>query len=76
MRYGEGWAHDPTWSQQKRAKPTQADPEDDMKVDPMMPIGSTSKTWSPKADGQFLQDTQAVEKIGIPLRHQVNGSRG
>ena len=53
IRYGEGWAHDPTWSQQKRAKPTHTDPEDEMKVDPMMPIGSTSKTWSPKADGQF-----------------------
>ena len=34
MRYGEGWAHDPTYSQQKRAKPTYTDPEDDMKVDP------------------------------------------
>ena len=32
---------------------THTDPEDDLKVDPMMPIGSTSKTWSPKADGQF-----------------------
>ena len=53
MRYGERWAHDPTWSQQKRAKPTHTDPEDDVKVDLMMPIGSTSKTWSPKADGQF-----------------------
>ena len=25
-------------------------PEDDMKVDPMMPVGPTSKTWNPKAD--------------------------
>ena len=49
----EGWAHDPTWSQQKQAKPTHTDPEDDMKVDALMPIGSTSKTWNPKADGQF-----------------------
>ena len=53
MRYGEGWAHDPTYSQYKRAKPTYTDPEDDMKVDPSMPVGSTSKTYNPKADGQF-----------------------
>ena len=52
-RYGEGWARDPTYSQQKRAKPTYADPEDDMKVDPSMPMGSTSKTYNPRADGQL-----------------------
>ena len=53
MRYGEGWAHDPTHSQQKRAKPTHTDPEDDMKVDPAMLTGSTSKTHNPRTDGQF-----------------------
>ena len=42
--------HDPTWCQHKRAKPTQTDPEDDTQVDPTMQIGSTSKTWSPRAD--------------------------
>ena len=26
MRYGDGWAHDPTWSQHKRARPTHTDP--------------------------------------------------
>ena len=57
MRYGEGWAHDPTYSQQKRAKPTHTDPEDDMQTDPLMPIGSTSKTWNPGTDGQFLAKT-------------------
>ena len=44
MRYGNGWANDPTWSQYKRAKPTYADPEDDRRNGPTMPIGSTSKT--------------------------------
>ena len=53
LRHGEGWAHDPTYSQQKRAKPTYTDPEDDMKVDPSMSMGSTSKTYSPRTDGQF-----------------------
>ena len=42
-RYGEGWAHDPTYSHYKRAKPTYTDPEEDMKVDPSMPVGSKSK---------------------------------
>ena len=53
MRYSEGWANDPTWSQHKRAKPTKTDPEDDMKVDSTMPIGTTSKKWNPKVDDQF-----------------------
>ena len=52
MRYGEGWAHDSTYGQQKRAKPSHTDPEDDMKVDPSMPIGSRSKTYNPRTDGQ------------------------
>ena len=30
MRYGEGWARDPTYSQYQRAKPPYTDPEDDM----------------------------------------------
>ena len=41
MRYGEGWAHDPTYSHYKRAKPTQTDPEDDKNADPSLPMGST-----------------------------------
>ena len=49
----EGLANDPTWSQYKRAKPTHTDPEDDMKVDSAIPVGTTSKTWNPKADDQF-----------------------
>ena len=53
MRYGDGWVHHPTYSQQKRAKPTHMKPEYDMKVDPSMPIGSTSKTYNPRTDGQF-----------------------
>ena len=53
MRYGKGWANDPTYSQQKRARPTLTDPEDDMQTAPLMPIGSISKTWNPRSDGQF-----------------------
>ena len=41
----EGWAHDPTYSHYKRAKPTQTDPEDDKNADPSLPVGSTSKTF-------------------------------
>ena len=26
-----------------------------MRVDPMMPVGSTSKTWNPREDAQFWQ---------------------
>ena len=37
-RYSTGW------SQSKRAKPTHADPEDDRRVDPALPSGSTSWT--------------------------------
>ena len=51
MRCGEGWASDPQWSQYKRAKPTYTDPEDNTRADAAMPIGTTSKTWSPRADG-------------------------
>ena len=43
-------------------KPTQTDPEDDIKVDPMMPIGSTSKTWNPRADDQFWQRQSGSEE--------------
>ena len=64
MRYGDSWAHDPTWSQHKRAKPTHTDPEDDTKVDPMMPVGSTSKTWNPRADDPFWQRPLEVESAG------------
>ena len=62
MRYSDGWAHDPTWSRHKQAKPTYTDLEDDTKVDPMMPIGSTSKTWSLKADDQFWQRQSGSEE--------------
>ena len=34
MRYGDGWAHDPTHSHYKRAKPTQTDPETRMQTRP------------------------------------------
>ena len=51
MRYREGWARDPTYSHYKRAKPTHTDPEDDMNVDPSMPVGSTSKAHHPRKDG-------------------------
>ena len=49
----EGWANDPTCSQQKRAKPTYTDPQDDMRLDSTLPIGTTSKTWNLRADDQF-----------------------
>ena len=41
-------------SQNAKGK-THTDPEDDVKVDPMMPVGSTSKTWNPRADDRFWQ---------------------
>ena len=72
MRYGDCWAHDPTWSQHKRAKPTHKDPEDDVKVDPMMPIASTSKTWNPRADDRFWQQQPGSEEFwghSSNLRH-------
>ena len=62
MRYGEGWAHDPTYSQHNRAKPTYTDPEDDMKVDPSMPVGSTSKTYNPRTDGQFWKQADSGQE--------------
>ena len=55
MRYGEGWACDSTQSHYKRAKPTYTDPEDDRMTDSSLPIGSTSKTYDPKKDGNFWQ---------------------
>ena len=42
----------PTISIKERSQPTPT-PEDDMKVDPSMPVGSTSKTSNPRKDGQF-----------------------
>ena len=62
MRYGEGWAHDPTWNQQKRAKPTHTDPEDDMKVDPMMPA-STSKLGPRRQIDSSGHDNLKVEVL-------------
>ena len=50
MKHGEGWAHDPTFCHYKQAKPTQTDPEDDKNADPSLPVGSTSKTYNPRAD--------------------------
>ena len=61
LGYSEGWVHDPTWNQSKRAKPTHTDPEDDTKVDSTMPIGTTSKTWNPKSDGQFWHEQSGNE---------------
>ena len=55
MRYGDGWAYDSTHSHYKRAKPTHTDPEDDRAADPSMPMGSTSKTYDPRKDGNFWQ---------------------
>ena len=55
MRYGEGWACDSSQSHYKRAKPTYTDPEDDRMTDSSLPIGSTSKTYGPKKDGNFWQ---------------------
>ena len=49
-------------NQYKRAKPTHTDPKRyDMKVDSMMQIGTTSKTWNPKADDQFWQRQSGSE---------------
>ena len=62
MRYGEGWAHDPTYSQYKRAKPTQTDPEDDTSVDPSLPVGSTSKTYNPRMDGRFWKQADSGQE--------------
>ena len=45
-----------SWSQSKRAKPTHTDPEDDRRVDPALPSGSTSKTWNPAKDQWFWSD--------------------
>ena len=64
MRYGEGWANDPTWSQYKRAKPTYTDPEDDTRADATMPIGTTSKTWDPRADSQFWHRQSEMMVLG------------
>ena len=55
MRYGDGWAYDSTQSHTKRAKPTYTDPEDDRMTDSSLPMGSTSKTYDPKKDGNFWQ---------------------
>ena len=55
MRYGEGWAHDPTYSQYKRAKPTTLT----QRADPSMPVGSTSKTHNPRTDGQFWKQADS-----------------
>ena len=41
MRYGEGWANDPKWSQYKRAiSPLTQTLTDDTRADATMPIGS------------------------------------
>ena len=60
MRYREGWAHDPTYSQYKRAKPTFT--EGNMKVDPFLPVGSTSKTCNPRTDGQFWNEADSRQE--------------
>ena len=62
MRYGEGWAHDPTYSHCKRAKPTHTDPEDDMSVDPSMPVGSMSKTHNPRKDGRIWKQADSGQE--------------
>ena len=59
IRYGDGWAHDPTHSHYKRTKPTQTDPEDDKNADPSLPMGSTSKTYNPRVDGSFWKRTDS-----------------
>ena len=58
MRYGDGWAYDSTQSHCKRAKPTYTDPEDDRMTDSSLPMGSTSKTYDPRKDGNFWQSTR------------------
>ena len=64
MRCGEGWAHDSTWNQCRRAKPTHTDPEDDVRVDSTMPVGATSKTWNPNSDDQFWYGQSGSEVYG------------
>ena len=49
MRYGQ----DGHMTQRGASRSGQSRLIHDMKVDPMMPMGPTSKTWNPKADGQF-----------------------
>ena len=65
--YSTGWANDPSWSQSKRAKPTHTDPEGDRCVDPALPSGSTSKTWSPTQDQGFWTElillTQGPQRV-------------
>ena len=53
MRYSSGWANVPSWSQQKSAKPTHIDPENDRQADPALPSGSMSKTWDLYRDCNF-----------------------
>ena len=55
MRYGDGWAYDSTQSHCKRGEPTKTDPEDDRMTDSSLPMGSTSKMYDPKKDGNFWQ---------------------
>ena len=60
MRYSSGWAHDPSWSQSKRVKPTHVDPEDDRRSDPALPSGSTSKPWGPVRDQSFWSEDSSA----------------
>ena len=55
--HASGWVNDPSLPQPKRAKPTHTDPEDDRRVDPVLPSGSTSKTWNPAQDQGFWTES-------------------
>ena len=56
MCHATGWAHNPSWSQSKRVKPTHTDPEDDRHSDPPLTSGSTSKMWDPARDHGFWSE--------------------
>ena len=79
MRYGEGWAHDPTYSHYKRAKPNYTDPEEDMKVDPSMPVGSTSKTYNPRTHEKYYSSVAGDTSEASTTMHNlgsINESEG
>ena len=78
MRYGGGWANDPTWPQHKRAKPTYTDQEDDTRTDAMMPIATTSKRRGiPEPTARSgINNVQITTLDGVCRCHRHNGDRG
>ena len=64
MRYGDGWAYDSTHSHYKRANRLIQTQKMTGAADPSLWLGSTSKTYDPRKDGDTSEASTEAHRLG------------